>query len=90
MKKLEDFYFTGRDGSVKRIKQFRCTNKECGFVTAKAQWADQEQERTDCVSVEGTLGFYGPNGNGYTYWCRKCHHNVKFETDYSSLRAFLG
>ncbi len=86
----EDFYFTGRDGSGLRIKEFTCTNDDCGYKTSKAEWGDRDEKNTEPVSVTVTGGFYGPNGNGYNYWCRKCEYRVSFETDYSAMKQLLG
>lgn len=44
----------------KPIKEWRCT--KCPLVT---------QDRAH-IRVEATAGFYGPNGNGFNYWCESC------------------
>lgn len=43
------------------------------------------------VTAEGTLGRYGPNGNGFNYWCNKCQYRcVPLANNYSALDNFFG
>lgn len=44
----------------KPIKEWRCT--KCKAIT-------QDIEHT---RAEATAGHYGPNGNGFNYWCETC------------------
>jgi len=59
------------DGSP--IKSWECTR--CNFVTTEVCWNEDDKEtasydKKSHATVTG--GFYGPNGNGYNYWCPRC------------------
>lgn len=45
----------------REIKKWRCSN--CSFWTANVEMTNPET----------TLGTWGPNGNGWNYWCPKCN-----------------
>lgn len=79
-----------KDSRGKKIKAVECT--ECGYTTAKMNYSDQV-DRSDykTARVEGTLGHYGPNGNGYNYWCPKDEHRmIIVDNIYSALDNFFG
>ena len=63
------------------IKSWECTRKSCGFLTTEvcwgdADWGEVEKGSKNKAHAEATGGFYGPNGNGYNYWCPKCEHRM--------------
>ena len=51
----------------KPIKKWICGNEKCKFKT------------TDIEKIEAqtTLGTWGPNGNGWNYWCPKCKYRME-------------
>lgn len=45
----------------------------------------------DQVEHHGTLGRFGPNGNGYTYYCKKCDYWCSpMHNTYSALDNLFG
>lgn len=64
------------DGSP--IKSWECTKKGCAFLTTEVCWNEGENDTKweNKANAEGTCGFYGPNGNGYNYWCPKCESRM--------------
>lgn len=72
------------DGSP--IHQWECT--KCKKRFEKADWGDKVTDLYT-VGVEVTGGFYGPNGNGFTYWCPIDEHSaVPVGNKYSAFEAF--
>lgn len=49
-----------------------CVCDKCGNTVKEFCQHGEDCKRQDESTIEVTLGFYGPNGNGYNYWCRKC------------------
>ena len=78
------------DANGKKIKSLKCTN--CGYTTNKMNWSDKcDREDYETARVEGTLGHYGPNGNGYNYWCPKDEWRMAIvDNPYSALDNFFG
>ncbi len=82
------------DGSP--IVKFICLRQDphCGYETTEVKFYDDEEPMGDGkpASAEGTLGFYGVNGNGYNYWCPKCQYRMKpiGKTDTSKLDKLFG
>lgn len=79
---VDKYHFA--DGSP--IQGWTCTNNECRYQTEHTSWEDD-----DTAHAEATGGFYGPNGNGYNYWCPKCGHRMNLDQNtYSALDSFFG
>jgi hypothetical protein len=62
-----------KDSTGKPIKGWRCTRKECGYTTDQATY---NVFKASAAHVNATGGHFGPNGNGYNYWCPKCNHRM--------------
>lgn len=80
-----------KDNRGQKVKGFKCT--ECGYTTKEAMYSDkaEEQGNMEAARAEGTLGRYGPNGNGYNYWCPKdSMRMVIIANPYSALDAMFG
>lgn len=79
------------DGSP--IAKFVCTRKEpevCGFETTEVNYSDQSADKM-IARAEVTGGFYGPNGNGYNYWCPKCEYRMNpIHKNKEALDSFFG
>jgi hypothetical protein len=72
------------------IKQWTCT--KCKHTCTKTGYAkDGETVDPTIARAECTLGFYGPNGNGFNYWCPKCDCRMTPDKNpYSAWAAFTG
>ena len=74
------------DGSP--IHGWTCT--KCKFKTTEVGW-ESEKGSEEKAHADVTGGFYGPNGNGYNYWCPKCQGSMNPDNNsYNALKAFLG
>jgi len=61
-------------GDGKPIRGWKCN--DCNFYTETTNFDDSKNYKEGDAKADVTLGFYGPNGNGYNYWCPKCDHRM--------------
>ena len=72
------------------IKAFVCTNDKCNYTTKETGFIEEDETNPDMVAeAHVTLGFYGTNGNGFTYGCPKCGGGMlPKDNSYSAFKQF--
>lgn len=72
------------------IKLFVCTDDKCKYTTTETGFIEEDETNPEMVAeAHVTGGFYGPNGNGFTYGCPKCEGGMlPKDNTYNTLKQF--